>query len=270
MIKISGASFTMGSGRSDAFHLDDETQRKVQISEFYMGTAEVTVAEFKEFTDSTGYRTWAEKNGKSIVARSEPADSSAMMVTNGVRWINVSTGLEEKPGLTWSHTSFTQDETQPVTNVNWFDAVEYCNWRSRQERLTPVYTVNGSSVRINDKANGYRLPTEAEWEYACRAGTTALYNFDNENVPLFANFFESFIYKSVPSTKYQPNKWGLYAMHGNVFEWCQDNYETTKEKVIKGGAWFSSQPVLRSAFRGSADPSISIEGIGFRIVRSAR
>jgi formylglycine-generating enzyme required for sulfatase activity len=254
--------------------MNNEIQRKVQIGEFYLGAAEVTVAAFKEFIDSTAYKTQAEKSGRSIamfsMTDSMTDERNGQVVTNGVRWKSVITGSLEMPGLSWSHTSFTQDETQPVTNVTWFDAIEYCNWRSRQEGLTPVYTVNGGSVKINDMARGYRLPTEAEWEYACNAGSATLYNFGNGNAPLFSNFFESFIYKSVPSTKYQPNKWGLYAMHGNVFEWCQDNYEKTKNKVVKGGAWFSSQPILRSAYRGSVDPSTPVEGLGFRVARSVR
>jgi len=145
MVKISGGSFTMGSPRSDPDYEDDEKQRTVKVNDFYIGSAQVTVGEFKEFIASTNYKTTAERSGQSGILNRHNMN------------------LEMTPKYNWSNPSYTQDDTFPVGHISWIDALEYCNWRSKQEGLKPVYSISGGNVKIDNNANGYRLPTEAEW-----------------------------------------------------------------------------------------------------------
>jgi formylglycine-generating enzyme required for sulfatase activity len=169
----------------------------------------------------------------------------------------------------------------PVYNVRWLDAVNYCNARSVNEDLTPAYTVSGAEVTINRGANGYRLPTEAEWEYACRAGTVTTFNKDDTITTAQANYDHS-VNKTAEVGGYVPNPWGLYDMHGNVSEWCWDwygDYSTGAQtdpngaasgvsRVIRGGSWEDEAQSLRSAFRNSASPqAYSSYRVGFRLVR---
>jgi len=250
MVKISGGSFTMGSPKSDPFYEDDERQRTVMVKDFFISSAQITVGEFREFIASANYRTTAEKNGRSIV------------------YNKLTDNLEMKTNYNWSNPSYTQDDAYPVVHISWYDAVEYCNWRSKQEGLKPVYSISGGKVNIDNNANGYRLPTEAEWEYACRAGTTTSFNNGSNTItPVLANYVENFIFKPVPVRNYLPNRWGLYDMHGNVWEWTQDVYESTEYITIRGGSWSNKKDALRSAYRGFAEVDVSLSALGFRLVR---
>lgn len=128
-------------------------------------------------------------------------------------------------------------ENFPVETVTWYDAINFCNKLSEKEKLTPVYQINGTDVSWNKNANGYRLPTEAEWEYACRAGTKTPFNTENSPSSAQANYYGYYPYmiednyfltekletkpgtyrqRTVAVDSFKPNKWGLYNMHGNV------------------------------------------------------
>jgi acetoin utilization deacetylase AcuC-like enzyme/formylglycine-generating enzyme required for sulfatase activity len=176
----------------------------------------------------------------------------------------------------------------PLERINWTDAALYCNDRSRAEGLEPCY--DEQTWQCNFQANGFRLPTEAEWEYACRAGTTTRYSFGNDvrKLKTYAWFVKNSSEKTHPVGQKKPNPWGLYDMHGNVAEWCNDYYSESyykqgpdkdpkgpaagEEKVLRGGAWNLSVQTCRSSYRAS-DPSLNDtclanDSIGFRCVRS--
>jgi formylglycine-generating enzyme required for sulfatase activity len=180
----------------------------------------------------------------------------------------------------------------PVEHVSWYDAVNYCNARSRSEGLTPAYTVAGTDVTWNRSANGYRLPTEAEWEYACRAGTTTPFSTGNNittnqanyngNIPYNGNAKGTYRKKTTPVGTFTSNPWGLYDMHGNVWEWCWDWYDvygtsaqtdpvgasSGSTRVFRGGGWNNGGWIQRSAVRGTDDtPSTRNSYLGFRLVR---
>ena len=182
-----------------------------------------------------------------------------------------------------------KDPNRPLEQVNWTDATLYCNDRSRAEGLEPCY--DEETWVCDFEANGYRLPTEAEWEYACRAGSTTQYCFGNDARKLrtYGWFSGNAGGKTHPVAQKKPNRWGLHDMHGNVAEWCNDLYSESyyrespekmpkgpaagQERVIRGGAWKSSAASCRSAYRAS-DPSIddtclASDTIGFRCVRRA-
>ncbi|MDR0784392.1 MAG: SUMF1/EgtB/PvdO family nonheme iron enzyme [Treponema sp.] len=178
----------------------------------------------------------------------------------------------------------------PVEQVSWFDAIEYCNKRSVKEGLTPAYTISGSgdsrTVSWNRAAGGYRLPTEAEWEYACRAGSTTAYNTGAGITTSQARYGGSYggsgeRDKTIAVGSFAPNAWGLYDMYGNVWEWCWDWYggyssgsqtnpagaSSGSNRVARGGSWNASVQYVRSAGRYYGAPSGRYHSLGFRVLR---
>ncbi|MDR0501733.1 MAG: SUMF1/EgtB/PvdO family nonheme iron enzyme [Treponema sp.] len=180
----------------------------------------------------------------------------------------------------------------PVERVSWFDAVEYCNKRSRREGLTPAYTITGrtptteypitfATVTWNRNADGYRLPTEAEWEYSCRAGTTTAYN-TGSSISGNTGWYKANSGSSTKPVGQKPaNAWGLHDMHGNVWEWCWDWYEAYPNtaqtdptgavsgvnRLMRGGSWFHSAENTASAARNSSNPNGRGSDNGFCLVR---
>ena len=176
----------------------------------------------------------------------------------------------------WSAPGFAQDGRHPVVGVNWFDAVRYLRWLSEMT------------------GHSYRLPSEAEWEYACRAGTRTAFSCGDTISPDQANYDGTFTYNggprgayrrgTTPAGSFAPNPWGLHDMHGNVWEWVQDvvhdNYEGAPldgsawetggdqaRRILRGGSWLYNPRYLRSALRNGFSAVLSNDIVGFRVVR---
>jgi len=256
-IRIQGGTFVMGSPANELGHSDNEFQHQVTVSSFYIGEYEVTQKEYKKI-------------------------------------------MGKNPS---SFSSFNGDNL-PVENVSWYDAIEYCNKRSQKEGLTPVYTINKlkkdpNNQNSNDKvkwivtwnknANGYRLPTEAEWEYACRAGMNTAFNNNNDDYANSTSVSEVAWYINNTNLRTHDvgmkdaNAWGLYDMHGNVWEWCWNwygDYSSEAQtdpmgassgffRVSRGGGCDSSAEQVRSAYRSNnINPNYTNGNLGFRVVRS--
>jgi formylglycine-generating enzyme required for sulfatase activity len=263
-VLIRGDQFLMGSPESEADREDNETQHKVTLSDYYLCQYAVSVGDFKRFVEKSGYRTDAEKENSS-------------RIYDGKQWV-------DKKGINWRHDVAGNERAEteynhPVLHVSWNDAVAYCDWLSKQQ---------GIGI--------FRLPTEAEWEYACRAGTTTPFNTGENLTTDQANYNGNYPYRNYPKGEYQkktvpvdnfePNGYGLYNMHGNVWEWCSDWYDkkyyeecrkqgvvenpqgpsSGSTRVLRGGSWYSLAQNCRSAFRDSGHPGYRDCDVGFRLV----
>jgi formylglycine-generating enzyme required for sulfatase activity len=163
-------------------------------------------------------------------------------------------------------------ERNPVENVSWKDAVSFCNKLSVKMGLEPCYTSDSSGdIMFNSNAHGYRLPSEAEWEYACKAGT---------NGPRYGDIGAIAWYKeNSQKTTHEvgqkmPNPWGLYDMLGNVWEWCSDIYDETvygSYRIFRGGGWCDEERGCMATNRRRSHPnSFKIDDLGFRIAQSIK
>lgn len=228
---------------------------------FFMSATEITVGQFRQFVQETNYKTDAEKgDGGMIYSKKED------------RWV-------PQKGAKWDAVPWRIADDQPVVFVSWNDAQAFCRWLSNKEKRT------------------YRLPTEAEWEMACRGGSAWVrfpwgdrlpgerdMNFGDGNPKLpesLTTVDDGYEYVS-PVASYAPNGFGLYDMDGNVMEWVQDNYERNyyensplndpqgpqvgTSKVNKGGNWYASPADCRCAFRGFSGADMSFWNLGFRVV----
>jgi formylglycine-generating enzyme required for sulfatase activity len=172
----------------------------------------------------------------------------------------------------------------PVETVSWQDAVKFCNTLSEREGLRLFYQIDGEKVEVLDwSVSGYRLPTEAEWEYACRAGSTTGYSFGDGEARLgdFAWFSGNSGNKTHPVGQKQPNGFGLHDMHGNVWEWCWDGYAADyykrslmddprgagggSDRMLRGGSWRHEPRWARSAVRLKSGPGYRLYDLGFRV-----
>jgi formylglycine-generating enzyme required for sulfatase activity len=184
---------------------------------------------------------------------------------------------------------FSSGDRLPVETVSWFDAVAFCNALSQKEGLAPFYAINGQSVEVPDwNGPGYRLPTEAEWEYACRAGTTTRFSFGDEEYALgqYVWYSANSGRQTHPVGEKKPNAFGLHDMLGNVWEWCWDGYDAgyyarspaedprgpdeAANRVFRGGGWSRVPRVARSAYRFWCEPGGRHGSLGFRVARVQR
>jgi formylglycine-generating enzyme required for sulfatase activity len=248
-VRIKPGTFKMGSPPGEAGSYDNERQHEVEISRpFYIGIYEVTQSQFSKVMGVNPSKYQGDVAAKITPEKRHP-------VTNRI--------IQEKVVEQVSTDKF------PVENVNWEDAVEFCRLLSELPE------------EIKEKRR-YRLPTEAEWEYACRAGTKTMYHCGNSDKSLsnFAWFAANSEAHPHETGTRKPNAWGLYDMHGNVWEWCQDWYgdypkekvtdpvgaADGKEKILRGGSWYVAPDVLRSAYRPSRSPGFQSFDFGFRVV----
>ena len=246
---------------------DEFPRHRVQISRpFFLGQHEVPVGQFRRFVTDTGHRTEAERDGK-----------------RGFGFDATTGKFELDSKYNWKNAGFKQDDNHPVINVSWNDAVAFCSWLTRRDGVP------------------HRLPTEAEWEYACRGGTTSLY-FHGDNPEGLAKLgnvadgtlkarFDKFVTIkakdgfpfTAPVGNFRPNSFGLFDTHGNVWEWCSDWYgeysngRTVKDptgpasggRAIRGGGWNDLAWYCRSAARYWSPPGYRTYNRGFRVLRSS-
>ena len=265
LMLIPAGKFLMGSPKDEKGRSDDENQYEVEITKpFYLGMYTVTVGHFRKFVKDAGYQTEAEKDGQ-----------------GGGGYNAEITDLDFGKKYNWQNTGWEQTDDHPVVNVTWNDAMAFCEWLSKKE------------------GKKYRLPTEAEWEYSCRAGTTTRFysGDDEETLKGVANLADASFKQKYPKAalvvkwddgypftapvgKFKPNAFGLYDMHGNVWEWCQDWYgaypqgkvadpqgpKEGKAHVMRGGSFnYFDAGYVRAANRDREVPSNRNLDVGFRL-----
>jgi len=263
MVYLPGGTFRMGDSQGIG-HSDEKPVHDVTLDAFAIGRYPVTVGEFRRFVDAKGYRTEAEREGGAYV-------------WDGKNW-------DKKSDANWRNPYFTQDDRHPVVCISWNDAVVYCEWLSGQT------------------GEQYSLPTEAEWEYACRASSETAYCFGDDKKQLgdYAWYSKNSEGRTHPIGGKQANRWGLYDMHGNVWEWVRDWYgayskesrsvmgrirswfvadskasqrnpsgpESGAARVCRGGSWDYDADHCRSAYRDHwNDPADRDGDLGFRLAR---
>lgn len=172
--------------------------------------------------------------------------------------------------VTGEHPSAAQGERLPVESVSWWDAVRFCNALSLRAGLTPAYGLDADAetVEWDATAEGYRLPTEAEWEHACRAGTTGPRYGELDAIAWHRGNSAGRI-RDVGGK--QPNAWGLHDMLGDVWEWCWDAYDAAvygTYRVLRGGGWSDEHWSCRASVRRRSHPTFEIDDVGFRLARS--
>ncbi len=248
----------------------EHPQHRVRITQpFYLGAYHVTRGQFREFVNTSGYKTDAEKGER-------PG-------ANG--WNSNKKDFEFNKDYSWRNVGFEQTDEHPVVNVSWNDAATFCKWLSKKEGKT------------------YRLPTEAEWEYGCRAGTKTRYysgddpetlatvgkvadaafraRFPDCTLTIRAN--DGYVF-TAPVGRFKPNAFGLYDMHGNAWESCADWYEKYYYgespaddpsgpgfgtfRVVRGGSWNIRPDGARSAIRSGESPDDRGSDVGFRVSRA--
>ncbi len=261
VVKIPAGTFKMGSLDSELNHQDNETLHEVTLTRtFYMGKYEVTKAQFTAFLNAVGVAGVNEyESAKHTVSG---YGEQPLFTVSEYGWTPVWDADSDK-WVSQSNTPETQPDDAPMIQVTWYGAKAYADW------------VGGA------------LPTEAQWEYACRAGSETIYSYGDDADEDYMWYTTNSGSQTHKVGEKQPNAWGLYDMHGNVFEWCLDqwdysnNYQTAdtegaaisdplvttgSNRVLRGGSWFYSAAACRSASRIGSLPNNGGDYFGFRVV----
>lgn len=157
----------------------------------------------------------------------------------------------------------------PAVEVSWLDAVRFCNTLSERDGLALAYRLDGGEVEWDRSAPGYRLPTEAEWEHACRAGTEGPRYGDLDEIAWYEENSGSRLH---PPGEKRPNAWGVYDLLGNTWDWCWDLYDPAvygEYRVLKGGGWADEHWSVRVSVRRRSHPTFRVDDVGFRVARSS-
>ncbi|TXN32513.1 formylglycine-generating enzyme family protein [Lacisediminihabitans profunda] len=155
----------------------------------------------------------------------------------------------------------------PVDSVTWGEAIRYCNLLSERTDVAPAYRIDGEEVLLDDSSTGYRLPTEAEWEHACRAETIGARYGSLDAIAWYRDNSQEHSHEVGGKL---PNGWGLHDTLGNVWEWCWDLLDPATYgtyRVLRGGGWFDEQWSCRASVRRGSHPTLRIEDVGFRVAR---
>jgi formylglycine-generating enzyme len=289
-VALAPATFMMGSPTAERLRDTSETRHQVTLTRgIYVQTAEVTNQQYRDMAQ------WAYDNGY-VTATSVGISDNLDGSTVNLKQLGDEDGWGGNYEITFSDGVFSCiNPTHPVKYVTWYGSAAYCDWLSLQQGLTRAY--NHSTWQCNAgnpySATGYRLPTEAEWEYSCRAGTQTPFNTGScLDAGTEANYNGGFPYTGCPAGPYvgwtvpggncSPNAFGLYDMHGNLGEWCNDWFGTYggsvtdpvgpgagSYRVARGGNWYNYAQYCRSASRDTDFPSAAHGNLGFRPVRSA-
>ncbi|MED1510897.1 SUMF1/EgtB/PvdO family nonheme iron enzyme [Bacillus proteolyticus] len=163
-----------------------------------------------------------------------------------------------------------KDNHKPVVNISWNAAITFCNLLSKKAGLKEYYSISdgGQTVSCNLDSNGYRLPSEAEWQYACKAGTTGYIYGELKEIAWYNENSDEHIHEV---GKKEPNAWGLYDMLGNVWEWCYDLYDEKvygSYRIFRGGSWAEEARGCGATCRRRSHPTFRIDDLGFRLARS--
>ncbi|KZD33459.1 serine/threonine kinase [Bacillus cereus] len=163
-----------------------------------------------------------------------------------------------------------ENGNKPVVNISWHEAISFCNLLSKIAGFTEYYSIqdDGKKVSCNLHSNGYRLPSEAEWQYACKAGTTGYTYGELDKIAWYNKNSDGKIHEV---GKKEPNAWGLYDMLGNVWEWCYDLYDETvygSYRIFRGGSWAEAARGCGATCRRRSHPTFHIDDLGFRLARS--
>ncbi|MGN7891848.1 formylglycine-generating enzyme family protein [Bacillus sp. 22475] len=163
-----------------------------------------------------------------------------------------------------------ENNHKPVVNISWNDAIAFCNVLSKKAGLKEYYSISdgGQIVRCKLDSNGYRLPSEAEWQYACKAGTTGYTYGKLHDIAWYNENSNGHIHDVGQK---EPNVWGLYDMLGNVWEWCYDLYDETvygSYRIFRGGSWAEKARGCGATCRRRSHPTFHIDDLGFRLARS--
>jgi formylglycine-generating enzyme required for sulfatase activity len=267
-VLVEGGGFTMGA--TDRLSSNARPAHRVTLGDFRLAVCELTVADFRAFVADTGYVTTSERNGGAFVFSVAAGD-----------------GFFQHGKRDWRYPNFPQAEDAAVTAVSWFDAVHFCNWLSARDGLRPVYAITGDDVQADFRAAGWRLPTEAEWEYAARGGAVSR-NTRYAGSDLLAEVAwcaADSRWVTHPGKLKKPNELGIYDLNGNVDEWCWDWYGSYSAeaqtnptgpaaglcRVQRGGNWYTNPELYEAPtlpFRSFTLPGNAYNTSGIRLARN--